>query len=761
MNIAIVTNWNGIGLETDGRLLERLFTSLGHSVARVQYDQAHAETYDLAVWLEVFNEHLRGLAPRSILFANPEWLKPEFVRPIQRNVERVIAKTRDAERSLKDVFTNVTYTGFIAEDHYRSDVDRMDAVLHVGGNSGFRGTNELLACYREYRYYDGNDLPALTCITNSKLVDTSPVPGVTFAKRVTDDELITLQNSHRFHATPSSYEGYGQALHESQGVGAVLLTTGAGPMDELGAPFTVRATRGKRFNLGDLYEVDVCDLREKLGELAGLSEYRVAAISGEARARFEYGNKAATEAITKLISGIKKRRLVNNLVSDNCNKNIGAESFSKNSNCPADGISIAGSNLETQQFPVAESGQIAGTRGTDCVKNIESTREKIDDDLKLRNMSDSRRGNTGIGLTGSPLGLVKNSGAVLGAEPLVGPISLANQRALGAIKGSHNAQNTAFPGISQDETEEYEENIKIAILGNFRAPHSTENDLLWSLRDMGYTVGPFQEDTDRTEEIVRECKGAALLIYISTHGWQTPGDYSVDTMISRLRDQGTKTASFHLDRYVGLNILDGREDRVGTHPFWRTDLCWTADGGNQDFFVARGIKHRWLPPAVVKRDCYRGFPQENLKIDVGFVGAEGYHPEYSFRPKLIQFLRDVYGERFKVFTGYRGEALNNLYSSIRVVVGDSCFGGADRYWSDRVPETLGRGGFLVHPHCPGLTIPGLVTFAPGDVFELQDKIDYFLAHDVEREACRTVAQAWVKENETYHNRLRLILSTML
>lgn len=301
---------------------------------------------------------------------------------------------------------------------------------------------------------------------------------------------------------------------------------------------------------------------------------------------------------------------------------------------------------------------------------------------------------------------------------------------------------------------------KLALIGNFGPPHSTENDLLWTLQDMGHEVVAFQEDKDTTDDMAET--DAALVIYVHTHGWVTPGSLTLDHLWQTLRSHGIKTCSFHLDRYWGLNILDRREDKIGEHPFWRTDAVFTADGGNQQRFAGKGIVHHWLPPGVVRRDCYLGTPREDLRIDVGFVGATGYHPEYPFRGELIEFLKETYGERFRVFQGYRGNSLNDLYESIRVVVGDSCFGGSDYYWSDRVPETLGRGGFLIHPASKGLTIPGLVTFAPTDLRELRKKIDYYLDafnYD-ERDNLQMAAHNWVKKYETYHNRMETLLRVM-
>lgn len=296
--------------------------------------------------------------------------------------------------------------------------------------------------------------------------------------------------------------------------------------------------------------------------------------------------------------------------------------------------------------------------------------------------------------------------------------------------------------------------LRIAFLGNFVPPHSTENDLKWTLEDMGHKVTAIQENELDASQIVHYASAADLFLWVHTHGWDRT-DYT--DMLRRFELGGKKTASFHLDRFWGLNQLDGREDKIGKHPFWKTDHVFSADGGNQARFAERGVAHHWLPPGVVRRDCYRGSRRDDLVCDVGFVGAEGYHPEYPFRKQLIDFLRETYGERFRIFQGYRGEDLNDLYQSIRVVVGDSCFAGSDYYWSDRIPETLGRGGFLIHPACRGLTIPGLVTFEAGNLKQLKERIDYYLEHESEREHLRCAAHDWVKRMETYHNRMETLL----
>lgn len=302
----------------------------------------------------------------------------------------------------------------------------------------------------------------------------------------------------------------------------------------------------------------------------------------------------------------------------------------------------------------------------------------------------------------------------------------------------------------------------IALLGNHSVSFSTESELDWTLEKMGHRVVRLQEDRISADEVVSKCRESAskLLIYVHTHGWDVQGD--LYKMLDQLRASGIKTCSFHLDRFWGLNKLDRREDRIGTHAFWKTEAVFTADGGNDDKFRERGVNHVWMAPAVVERDCVLGRPSLQFNSPVAFTGADGYHPEYPFRPMLVNRLKEIYGTNFRLYQGIRQQALNDLYATVRVLVGDSCFAGAPNYWSDRVPETIGRGGFLVYPATPGLDIPGLVTYKPQDIADLIEKINYFIDddHQAERIRLRNQAHEFVKAHHTYTNRMQTLLEYM-
>jgi len=115
----------------------------------------------------------------------------------------------------------------------------------------------------------------------------------------------------------------------------------------------------------------------------------------------------------------------------------------------------------------------------------------------------------------------------------------------------------------------------------------------------------------------------------------------------------------------------------------------------------------------------------------------------------------------------RGDDLNDLYASATVVVGDSLCPGftKDHYWSDRVYETLGRGGFLIHPYIKGLG----EEFTDGEqlrFYEFNDwkgldaLINHYREHPDEAKAIAARGQDFVRENCTYHQRLAQALNIM-
>lgn len=298
---------------------------------------------------------------------------------------------------------------------------------------------------------------------------------------------------------------------------------------------------------------------------------------------------------------------------------------------------------------------------------------------------------------------------------------------------------------------------RVVFLGNFGPVFSTESHHSWTwTNELGWEVTKLQEGRATTDEILRNCRGAQLVQITHTHGWQTLGTITPEVMLAKIKEMGLPTFSYHLDLYFGLDTLDKRESRVGQHWSWKVDHFFSTDGAHEEEYKKRGVNHHWLPPAVVSYGCHKGIVQAAQASDIGFLGSISYHPEYVFRTRMVEALRKRYGNRFRTYAGMREEPLNNVCASVRVLIGDHCFAGLPRYWSDRLPEQCGRGGFLLYPQTEGMTIP-TATYKPQDIGDLIHKIDYYLEHEDERVAIRDKAFEHVKNNDTYTHRLKAVL----
>lgn len=311
--------------------------------------------------------------------------------------------------------------------------------------------------------------------------------------------------------------------------------------------------------------------------------------------------------------------------------------------------------------------------------------------------------------------------------------------------------------------------MKVAYVGNFEPAHSTETHVARAFEANGHQVVRLQEQAfGWNPSAVPD--DAAFVLWTHTHGLAPERTHDLqDRFLTSLRRRDVPTVSFHLDRYWDLY----RESQIHgpkQEPFFRTDLMCSADGGNDERWAAAGIDHVWMPPGVSAPECEPGTYRPELASDVAFVGSwTTYHRESRHRAELVNWLQGTYGDRCRFWPtpgehAVRNEALRDLYASVRVLVGDSCFSGDPRghtYCSDRLPESIGRGGLLVHPHTPGVTDGTLYTagehllcWEAGDWGALSDEIDGALADDEERARISKAGREHVLQHHTYEVRVR-------
>lgn len=149
--------------------------------------------------------------------------------------------------------------------------------------------------------------------------------------------------------------------------------------------------------------------------------------------------------------------------------------------------------------------------------------------------------------------------------------------------------------------------------------------------------------------------------------------------------------------------------------------------------------------------------EENKQVDILFTGIQkGGGKE---RVNHVDHLKKVYNGRFVHAQGVYKQDLTNLISNTKIVIAPE--GPATHnYWSNRVYNTLGRNGFLLHPWCSQLQaeyrdLKEIVFYESRE--DLDDKINYYLEHPEDRKAIRVAGLERTLERHTYTHRCQKLI----
>ncbi len=306
--------------------------------------------------------------------------------------------------------------------------------------------------------------------------------------------------------------------------------------------------------------------------------------------------------------------------------------------------------------------------------------------------------------------------------------------------------------------------MNVAYIGNFDPAWSTETHIAEALENVGVTVERIPEQRCEWAELNPD---ADAMLWTRTAGFDPPDLDRQAEAIRRVK-QRMPVVGYHLDRWWGLDrVVD-----VDRSPwFTETSFLCTADGGHPEEWKSKGITHHWFPPAIVSSEAKLGIKRNEYRYDVAFVGnlTDYGHAEWApYRRQIFERLHIEFGPRFGVFPGrgrpqIRGERLRDLYATVKVIVGDSCLAGnPGHYWSDRIPETTGRGGFLIHPSVRGLTEahPHLSTYDLGDFDSLIAKIHDALGASEWRRNNTDANRMHTLAHHTYERRMERLLAML-
>lgn len=270
--------------------------------------------------------------------------------------------------------------------------------------------------------------------------------------------------------------------------------------------------------------------------------------------------------------------------------------------------------------------------------------------------------------------------------------------------------------------EKQQKGVKIAFVDSFNRMHDGEY-IAQGFEHIGCDIKRIEKTSSPQE--IREALLSFRPDVLLFCKWIIPPEIQKD--VDKLSKGGMVTVCWIFDLYFGYV----REYQIKTMPFFRADFVFTTDGGHQEEFKYNNINHHVLRQGIRSEEC---FIQKGNPHGVAFIGS--YNSYNKERIAALQYVKSFMGD----FTWYgledtneiRGIKLNELFGNIKIVLGDSVY--SPYYWSNRVVETLGRGGFLIHCDVPGLKeeYPDIVTYKRGEFGDLRNKIVYYLNNEKER-----------------------------
>lgn len=242
MKFNVCTNTtNGVGLQKDAELLKAILESWGHGANLIHYCKRNqveeAIPADVNIFIEVVNYDLiaRHIAKKTWFIPNPEWFQAADHKNGLPDFDLVLCKTHDAVRIMNKLTdtAKVKYIGFESRDLYDPGIPRERKFLHVAGQSRYKNTAATAFAFAKMME-DEDVKPQLTIIGAypDEYAFGKDAKNIKTYERVSDDEMKQIMNSHQFHILAAGYEGFGHALNEGLGTGAVVITTNHPPMNE-------------------------------------------------------------------------------------------------------------------------------------------------------------------------------------------------------------------------------------------------------------------------------------------------------------------------------------------------------------------------------------------------------------------------------------------------------------------------------------------------------------------------------------------------
>ena len=278
-----------------------------------------------------------------------------------------------------------------------------------------------------------------------------------------------------------------------------------------------------------------------------------------------------------------------------------------------------------------------------------------------------------------------------------------------------------------------------------------EESIAKAFEDEGVTLIRMEENEHTNVEFLKKIKEEKPDLVLFTK-LNTRENGKV--LIEELKRLGIKTASWTFDLLKGH---PSREPMLKAFHWLEADYVFLTDGGH-DYAPLKKFTLRQGIPKV-----FNYIAPKTTVPEIIFVGSDNTF--FPYRRMVMDFLKKEYGKRFhwygeKNSFEKRGHDLNSLYSGAKIVIG--CSMPSPNYWSNRLYEITGRGGFTIFPYIEGIEKEfeidkEIVTYTQGNLGELKEKIDYYLNNNEERE--RIALNGFNRaKNYTFNHRVQEFLT---
>ena len=243
----------------------------------------------------------------NVVVPNQEWFTP-YAQAILPKIDAVWCKTREAQRVFGQLDVHTEYLGFTSRDRYRSELVKCRdwrRFLHIGSNSLWKGTQRILDTWLKHPEW-----PLLTIVSRTARVPVGrslPDNLVLRTDYVPEEELLAMQHEAGVYLHPAEMEGYGHALAEAMSTGAVVVTTDAGPMNELVTAergWLVPTDRSEPHHLGVRHFVSEAALESTIESLLCCDTTRLRAMGDAGRAWFETNHRAFERRAVELLGRV-------------------------------------------------------------------------------------------------------------------------------------------------------------------------------------------------------------------------------------------------------------------------------------------------------------------------------------------------------------------------------------------------------------------------------------------------------------------------